>query len=56
MRSETKALEHFDVSEHLQPAGVMFAYRLFERINAFICRKMGWTGAHHGYESVLEQD
>lgn len=47
------SLKCFDLSGKIHPAGVMVAFRLYERANYYLCTLIGWSKTYNTYESVL---
>lgn len=46
-------LKAFDLSETHLPESVLFTFRVWERINAFIARKIGWSRQYNNYPTIL---
>jgi hypothetical protein len=49
------ALQSFDLSGRIESPGVMFTFRMCERINRFICRQIGWNQSYYDYGFLLSR-
>lgn len=47
------SLKWFDLSGARHEPGVMVAFRLYERVNRYLCSVIGWRKGFNSYESVL---
>jgi hypothetical protein len=49
----TYSLKWFDLGGSRHSPGVMVAFRLYERLNHYLCRTVGWQKGYNAYENVL---
>jgi hypothetical protein len=54
-RDPNFSLERFSEGNEQGDSGVMFAFRLYERVNNHLCRKVGWQGQYNNYDYVFDQ-